>query len=189
MSENKCCIECGKVLPLEVTECPNCGCPVDTGEKQNTNEDSVKEICDTQIDMGTENLKQDNEIGEDEKNDRVKLLCNRKRIVPYISLIIGIIVLIMGIVVSTKKADINVYTAENYDVSGIEFGADFYTEIYNASDTIVGELNAINGGMESLSKSLNSVIDAVYFSAGMIIIALGLCTIAVSCVYLKKENY
>ena len=53
------------------------------------------------------------------------------------------------------------YRASKNDVSYAEFGADFYTYIYGATDTIVDELNAINGGMESISRSMNPIKTAI----------------------------
>ena len=113
---------------------------------------------------------------------------NKRNILPLISLAIGVVILLLGIVTAFRKADVTPYEAQRYSVSHVTFGADFYTEIYNASDTIVEELSDMNGGLAVLSASAVSAINAVYFSAGMIVIALGLGTIAVSCVFLKKEG-
>lgn len=192
MNESKFCIECGSVLPLGATECPNCGCPVENEKRENANGNQkeianfVEKNCNVQVDTYTE---KQNREDSNEKIVGKKLFCNKKNFLPYVSLIIGIILLIMGLFVVNKKTGINVYIANDYNVPSMAFGGDFYTEIYNASDKIVDELNDINGGMESLSESLNYIVEAIYFSAGMIIISLGLCTIAVSCICLKRENY
>lgn len=112
----------------------------------------------------------------------------KRKLLPLISLAIGVVMLLLGIVTATRKAGAEPYEAQQYGVSHMTFGADFYTEMYNASDTIVQELNDINGGVASLSASAGAAIKAIYFSAGMIIIALGLGTIAISCIFLKQES-
>lgn len=110
----------------------------------------------------------------------------KNNILPFISLVIGIVILVMGIFVITQKAHTKVFSASEYDAASAKFGADFYTEIYEVTDIIVDELNDVNNGMEIISSSINNIIDAIYFSAGMIIIALGLVTIAISCLHIKK---
>lgn len=104
-----------------------------------------------------------------------------------ITLIIGIIVLIMGISVVGKKTEFQLYEAKQYDADKAAFGADFYTEIYQASDTIVDELSDINEAMEVISGSFAEIAQVIYYSAGMIIIALGLCIISVSLLKIQKE--
>lgn len=109
---------------------------------------------------------------------------------PFFSLILGIIILIMGIVLVAKTADMPTITVQNYSVSGYEFGADFYSEIYNASDVIVDELNEINSGIGTLSVSIKQIARIIYFTGGMIVIAIGLAVIANSVLSFakRKEN-
>ena len=102
--------------------------------------------------------------------------------------IIGMIILVMGIWVAKIEPEIDTYVAEQFNVDYATFGADFYTEIYGASDIIADELNAINGGIESLSASISTFANIIYFSTGMLIIAIGLGTIALSCVHIKKKD-
>ncbi len=105
-----------------------------------------------------------------------------------ISLLLGVVIIIMGITVMNKKVSIDTYSAKHYDADYAAFGADFYTEIYGASDIIVDELNDINGGVEVLSESMADMANVIYYPVGMMIIALGLGVIAVSCNHIKKEN-
>lgn len=111
---------------------------------------------------------------------------NRISIRHCMSLTIGFI--IIGIIAATKKPDMKIYSAETFDVESATFGADFYTEIYQANDTIVNELNQINDGVETLSASMKSMAEVIYFAAGMIIIAIGLGMNAISCNSIKKRN-
>lgn len=113
---------------------------------------------------------------------------SKRKILPLVSLAIGVVILLLGIFTACRKTSVAPYEAQPYSVSHMTFGADFYTGIYNASDTIVEELSDINGGLASLSASAGAAINAIYFSAGMVIIALGLGTIAVSCVFLRKDS-
>jgi len=163
------CLECGKILTKGMIECPQCGCPV-------------------QSEVPAESSSKVDEVSKEISSIEKKAPDVRKNIMPYISLLLGVIIFVMGIFVATKKADVETYSARNYDVAYAAFGADFYTEIYGASDTIADELNDINGGIEYLSNAICSVINVIYFSAGIITIALGLATIAVSCIKIKKEN-
>lgn len=123
-----------------------------------------------------------------EKNETVIQNKSVQNFMPFVSLAIGIIILIMGFTVVSKKTAISTHNAFYHDVPSAAFGADFYTEIYGATDKIADELNDINRGVEVLSNSLNDIAKVIYFSAGMLIIAVGLGTIAFSCIYIKKDH-
>lgn len=107
-------------------------------------------------------------------------------VLPIISLILGVVIIIMGITVKNKEISFDRYTAKHYAVDHAVFGADFYTEIYEASDIIADELNDINSGVEVLSESIEAVVNVICYSAGMIMIALGISVAAVSCNYIRK---
>lgn len=109
-------------------------------------------------------------------------------VMSIISLLLGVVIIIMGITVMNKEVSIDTYNAKHYDADYAAFGGDFYTEIYGASDIIVDELNDINGGVEVLSESIAALANVVYYPIGMMIIALGLGVVAVSCNHIKKEN-
>lgn len=157
------CMECGEVLSKGVTECSKCGCPVSYSQQEKkVEEEQMPYIA--------------------KSNEQI----NKKNLVPILPIVIGVIVVVLGVFVLSHKADVKVYEASTYDIDTAVFGADFYTEIYSASDTIVDELNDINGGMASISSSIVSIIDAVYYSAGMIIIALGLGIISISLINISK---
>lgn len=115
----------------------------------------------------------------------------RKRInvISIISLFLGVVIIIMGITVINKKVSMDTYRAKRYAADNMAFGADFYTEIYKASDMIVDELNDINSGVELLSESMVAMINAIYYPIGMMIIALGLGVVAISFNYIMKESY
>lgn len=152
------CMECGEILTSETKECPKCGCPVNYSQP---------------------------EIGKVEPV--VKSIKNGKRdIMPIISLVIGIIVFIIGVTLLSHKTNMEIYDARTYDVDKAAFGADFYTEIYGASDTIVDELSDINGGIAVITSSLASTVEAIYYGCGMVVIALGLGIIAISFINLNK---
>lgn len=87
-----------------------------------------------------------------------------------------------------KEVSIETYNAKHYDADYAAFGGYFYTEIYGASDIIVDELNDINGGVEVLSESMAAMANVIYYPVGMMIVALGLGVVAVSCNHIKKEN-
>lgn len=105
-----------------------------------------------------------------------------------ISLILGVVIIIMGITVMNKDAELSTYHARQYDADSAMFGGDFYTEIYGATDIIVDELSDINGGVESLSDSMAEMVNLIYYPAGMIIIAIGIGVVALSCPRIKKEK-
>ena len=101
---------------------------------------------------------------------------------------VNLLIIVMGITVMNKGVSIDTYSAKHYDADYAAFGGDFYTEIYGVTDMIVDELNDINSGVEVLSESMATMASVIYYSTGMIIIALGLGVVAVSCNHIKKEN-
>ncbi len=162
------CTECGELLSKEMKECPKCGCPVSYPQKE----------CAAEI----EKKEQTSYVVKPEgQNSKINIM-------PIFSLIIGVIVVILGFTVLSHKTNLEIYDASVYNVDKAVFGADFYTEIYSASDTIVDELNDINSGISSLSGSIVAVIDAIYYGAGMIIIALGLGIISISFINIGKSK-
>ena len=163
------CIECGTEFDESIKTCPNCGCPV-----------------------------QDNDIAEEKINTSAQVVPRSERktspnfkinIMAIISLVIGIVILITGFTVKNKKFDIETYTATKYSADYAEFGADFYTYIYEASDIAVDAISAVNGGIASLSNSIAEYSEIITYSAGMIIVAIGAGVIAVSAMnIIKKED-
>lgn len=158
------CIECGAILPDGAKECPNCGCPVNYSEMQKTS--------------GSIEDKRDNITANKERE--------KKNVLPIVSLILGIVIIILGCMVLSHEVDTERYSANSYNVDSAIFGADFYTEIYAASDTIVDELNDINTGVAIVSESTTEMIGAIYYVGGMIIIAIGLTVIALSIIQFRK---
>ena len=79
------------------------------------------------------------------------------------------------------------YSAKHYDADYAAFGGDFYTEIYGASDMIIDELDDINGGLEIISESMETIANSIYYPIGMMIIAFGIGVIAISFNHIKKE--
>ena len=157
------CKECGEVVAAGMTECPNCGCPVQKGETVNPDNNTVGAFTTDAIPASSFSKPADTVFagGAMLKQQPVK---PKKHFMPLISLVLGVVILIMGIFVVTKKSDCDIYSARTYSVSSLSFGADFYTEIYNASDTIVDELNGVNMGIGTLSESMNSIADITLLS-------------------------
>lgn len=162
------CVECGTVLSKDVTECPNCGCPVSYSQQDERVEIEHKEE--------SKNIERSNE--QPAKKNRM----------PILSLVIGIAVCILGIMVLLKKTDAQVYDANTYDAEESAFGGDFYTEIYSASDIIVDELSDINGGISSISGLIVNGIETLYYCSGLIIIAMGLSIISISLINIGKAK-
>ena len=167
MNELK-CKECGAEFTHGAKECPSCGCPIE----------EVKVESATPIKAQTA------------KNFNVMSI---------ISLLLGVVIIIMGITVMNKEVSIDTYSTQNnttnYDADYCAFGADFYTEIYKTSDIIVDELNDVidgiddlKNGVEVISGSMSSIANVIYYPIGMMIVALGLGVIAVSCNHIKKTN-
>ena len=128
------------------------------------------------------------EIAKSEYVNQKKPKTIKINIMSIISMLIGVAIIIMGVSVMNKKANINTYTAINYDVDSVTFGGDFYTEIYGASDVIVDELSDINSGIDILSDSACEVSNVIYSSFGMLIVVIGFSVIAISCNYIIKNN-
>lgn len=152
------CTECGEILTSETKECPKCGCPVSSSQPE---------------------IGKEKPVVKSNKNEKIDIM-------PIISLIIGVIVIIIGVILLSHKSNVEIYDARTYDVDKSEFGADFYTEIYGASDTIVDELSDINGGIAAITSSLASMTEAIYYGCGMVVIAIGLGIIAISLININK---
>lgn len=165
MSELK-CKECGAMLAQGTKECSSCGCPIE----------EVKFAPAAPIE--TKSAKKFN-------------------VMSIISLILGVVIIVMGVSVMNKEVSIDTYSAGNYnadyDADYAAFGGDFYTEIYGATDIIVDELNDVvdelddlNGGVEVLSESIGTMANVIYYPVGMLIIAIGLGVVAMSCNHMIK---
>ena len=162
------CNECGTSLTPDMTECPNCGCPLVSPPPAPTSETTP--------------------VSDSIPNAIPKFKKKVTILFPILSLIIGIVILVLGASLVKRKAVIDPYTTHKYSVDSHAFGGDFYTEIYGASVTIVDELNAINNGLSTISASVTPTINAIYYSCGMIIIALGLVVISLSFIAIGKHS-
>lgn len=196
MNEIK-CPECGNVVPENVKECPTCGYPIEVKENENKNENLTVENT---VVNEESNIEKNKSVEKALKKFQIKNI----KIMPLISLVIGVIMIIIGCKVMKQTADEksvyagDSYTAGHYNVADYTFGADFYSEIYEASNMIVDELDEINGNVasgftdvnkaaETVTSSVNNIIDTIYYVAGILIIVLGMGTIAVACIHIKKE--
>ena len=161
------CVECGVELDDSTKTCPHCGCPVESfPAEENADEPVNVPAADIMLTR---------------KGFRVNVMA-------VVSLILGIAIIVMGFKVIDKTFEINEYNARAYSVDGAEFGGDFYTYIYKASDVAVDAISAVNSGIESLSATVTDLAEVVTYSAGMIIIAVGIGVIAVSVLHIKKED-
>lgn len=160
--ENLKCEECGIELTGEEKVCPNCGCPIKKKEKNHF----MKDL-------------------------KIKQYVSDKMFLHITALVIGLAIIIMGICVLNKKTDIDIHVAKRYDVPANEYGGDFYTDIYQASDTIAEELYNMNAGISAVSEMFCEAVKGFYYCTGMIIISIGLAVIAISLIHInhiKKEK-
>ena len=110
-----------------------------------------------------------------------------KKIISLLMAIIGIVVIILGVGLmgDTASAKSFSHSASYYNADSASFGGDFYTYIYEASDTIVDELDDINNGVSTMVdaqsaqlKKTAETTTAIYKTGGMIVIAIGLAIVA-----------
>ena len=121
-----------------------------------------------------------------------------EKISAIIMAVIGVIVIILGAVLTGQSANYAVednsfrYVANEYDADYAAFGGDFYTYVYGASDIIVDELDEINRALETVVRAQDSInaavtanvlatdalINTVNKVGGMIIISIGLTILA-----------
>lgn len=170
MNEQK-CPECGATLPENIQTCPQCGCPLPTKEAE-PKYTAASSAPNHPATSATVTKKSKKKIS----------------IMALLGTIIGILVVLMGFNLVGKVAQSNVHNATEYDVPYSAFGADFYTEIYGATDIMADELNDIDKGIEKISYSATELIDTMYVCSGTIIMAIGLATIASSIQKIKKES-
>ena len=180
MEERK-CIECGQIIPDNMNECPNCGCPIGDVENENKfiEENELSNIEQKEIKKNISENLNDNKC---DKTNKIRIIFTS------IALIIGLITIIMGYKVMSHDVEAELHNAGMYDVGFNAFGGDFYTEIYKASDTIVDELNSINHGISIVSNSMKSTIKAIYYGSGMVIIAIGLGITAFPLIEFGKQK-
>lgn len=161
------CVECGMEFDDSIKTCPNCGCPVqDVFAAEKTPTETAN-------------------ISIEKKKNSLKTI--RINLMAVVALILGIAIMVMGFSVKDKTFDMDVYNAAKFGVDSAKFGADFYTEIYKASDVAVDAISAVNGGLASISESIVDFSNVIMYSAGMIIIAIGMGVSAVAVIHIKKE--
>ena len=187
MDEMK-CSECGAVLPQDVRFCPVCGCP--TEEVTNSpSEENASAAVEPAI------LNETNAANDESAVNTAPIVPLEKAEKTYkvnfaalASLVLGIVIIIMGSSVMNKNADLAVYKANPYDADYAAFGGDFYTEIYAVTDMIVDELNDMNNGIATVSRAVVAEVNTVYYTTGMLMIAIGLGVIAIAGVHVVKRE-
>ena len=157
------CPECGAMVARDVKTCPQCGCPMPAS---------------------TEQPKYVAPAAQPAAPAKPKAKTSKAAVV---GVILGILITLMGGSLIGRTATTTPHMASSYDASSASFGADFYTYIYDASDTIVDELNDIDSGIESVSNSVTELIQVVYLCSGEIVIALGLTMVVGSLGKLRKN--
>ena len=118
---------------------------------------------------------------------------NLKKIAAIAMVLLGLITIIIGAgLKNTEFTEIAEdysgsasYSFGRYSITGYAFGADFYTEMYNGSKTIVDELDDIGNGVEAAVKaaSESAKINAISIRANAklasaVVIAIGLAILA-----------
>lgn len=103
------------------------------------------------------------------------------------ALLLGVVIIIMGMKVMRTSVSVDTFQAKHYNTDSMTFGADFYTEIYRASDTIVDELSELNSGVETISESVAELANVIYEPVGTLIVTLGIGVIAVSLCHIKSK--
>lgn len=124
-------------------------------------------------------------------NEKTIIWCRRIALLLVAAIGIGIIVLGAGVCEGADervRVDAFTFTPDNYNVDYASFGADFYTYIYGASDTIVDELDEVNSGISTIVKGqtatngalkdLGKLISSLIRGCGMVVIAIGLAVVA-----------
>ena len=104
------------------------------------------------------------------------------------ALILGVVIIFMGMKVMRTSVSVDTFQAKHYNTDSMTFGADFYTEIYRASDTIVDELSELNSGVETISESVAELANVIYEPVGTLIVTLGIGVIAVSLCHIKSKS-
>ena len=110
-----------------------------------------------------------------------------KKKIPFFSIIalmLGLVIVITGICVMVNSTNMSKHRGDNFSVKYMEFGTDFYTGIYKASNVIVDGVNDINQGVEVISESMLTIVNVF----GLVIISIGLAVVAFSIVNLRKES-
>ena len=160
--EKSICSECGAEIPINLDTCPECGCPVEKIDEEKRIEPSPNQKSGGKKAIGI-------------------------RVFPIITAIIGLIIVFLGYSVINKTVSIDTYNAKFYSVSYAAFGGDFYTEIYGAVDTVADELNDINEGIEQVTETIGQATNVICSTIGFLILSIGLGTIGVSIIYIKKD--
>lgn len=159
------CMECGALLEQGAAACPKCGCPVEAAAPVETEPAEKKKM---NLNLSDLKIKVD--------------------VTAIIALVIGIVISVMGNGVMNQSVNMLTYSAGRYSVDYCAFGADFYTEIYNASDVMVDAMSGVGNGVAAISNQLPELASAIYYCAGMLMIAIGLSTVAGALPRLLKQD-
>lgn len=187
------CVKCGTEFDEATKVCPNCNCPVQESTTEEKTDDTPIDVPEEKTDDAPINNVPEEKTNDTPINnvpDENKKPASKKskiNILAVITLAVGIVIFIMGVQVKNKHLDIEAYKASQYEVESYSFGADFFTEIYKVVETVADVINDVNGGIASVSESVIEFSDMVTYSAGMIIIAIGLGVIVISVLHIKKE--
>lgn len=168
--------------------CPVCGCPTEEAtnspSEENANaavEPAILNETNAANDESAVNTAPIVPLEKTEKTYKVNFAA-------LASLVLGIVIIIMGSSVMNKNADLAVYKANPYDADYAAFGGDFYTEIYAVTDMIVDELNDMNNGIATVTHAVVAEVNTVYYTTGMLMIAIGLGVIAIAGVHVVKRE-
>lgn len=182
------CLECGTEFDEALEACPNCGCPVQDTSEAIEQREPVAEP------------EKPEEKPPRKKADSAVIAKLIRIITAIVIAAIGAVVIVLGTRLMEEPAQHTIgyqrasYSAQSFDVEYAKFGADFYSYIYGASDTIVDELNAINKALETVVSAENSISNAVSANinatddlnravcevGGTVVIAIGLGIVAYS---------
>jgi len=164
------CEKCGAPLEEGKQFCVNCGAKVDAPETPAPKAPKAPKAPREKKPIDFKNFKCPI------KNLSVAAL------LPYapkaLGILLGVIIFIMGITVCAYDAP-SIGVSEISYSSGVSFGGDFYTYMYDITESAVAELNNLASGMERMVNAMGRMTDAILSGIGSILMAIGMIVILV----------
>ena len=106
-----------------------------------------------------------------------------------IGILIGIVIIIIGIITMNSTPEAVKYSSGYQYVKSAEFGADFYTYMYDASYSMVQQLNSMDRGLVRIVDAEAKTQESVYSVGGLMMICVGLAVLAIGFTAIGEDPF
>ena len=111
-----------------------------------------------------------------------------KKVSGIIGILIGVVILLIGIITMSSAPEAVDYSNSYQYVRSAEFGADFYTYMYDASYSMVQQLNSMDRGLARIVDAEAKTQESVYSVGGLMMICIGLAVLAMGITAMGEDS-